>query len=109
MNAINKTSISNLSFLRAKMARIELGGVMIRPCVSDFCPSWAECPQGWDFETFAFYNKREVAAARLKLVTAMARHIAGEKAYHRAKAKALALEARLGFRPSDFEIGLALA
>lgn len=109
MNATNKTIISNLSFLRAKLARMELGGALLLPCVSDFCPSWVGCPKGWDFETFSFYNKKEVATARLELVTAMARHIAGERAYYRALAKAKTLEARLGFSPSDFEIGLVLA
>ena len=106
---INKTIISNLAFLRAKLARMEMGGALLLPCITDFCPSWVGCPQGWDFETFSFYHRKEVAAARLELEAAMERHAAGEKAYYRAKAKALALETKLGFCPSDFEVGLVLA
>jgi hypothetical protein len=106
---INKTVISNLSFLRAKMARMEDGGIFWRPVLWEFCPSWAGCPEGWDFNTFTFYNRREVALARLELAAAKKRHDHAQRAYHRAKAKAQALEAKLGFCPSDFEIGLALA
>jgi hypothetical protein len=103
---MNKTIFSNLASINVKLLRLEPGN---EPTAQSLCPEWLAYRGEYDWDTFQFYFRAEVAAACLAAETARASYLTQRAAFYRAFDKRNKLVKQLGFMPSDLEIAIALS